>query len=237
MPTEANRPGTAYFVPGVRISKLGPFQRGAAPAQAVELPSDVLADVLQVEVTRVNTVASQFSVTFNNWYTTTAADRAAPERLGAREIQGRSQPLWPRYKYNDFSLLAFGDRLRIDFSYWLDASNSTTQDWVPMVAGPITDMRFTFSASEGAQVVVSGEDDLSRLKDKPQDRVELGRHCERTLVLRALDSAKYPITELAPPRVTPPPFFADESRGVSESIQDGQSFLDFLQKIAERLYI
>lgn len=239
MTAEAARPGTTYFAPGVRLVKLHALQ--GEPNRGTPVPADVQADVLRVEVTRVHTGGSQYTITLNNWYTTTAADRRDPDPLGAREVRVRDLPRWPRYKYNDFALLAFGNRLRIDMGYWpdpapgLDAAAVAAQNWVPMVAGPITDMKFTFSSGEGGQVTISGEDDLSRLKDKVEKRVELGRHSERNLVLRALAQAEFPLDDLAAPRVAWPAFATDESHGIDESIQDGQSCLDFLQKLADRL--
>src|SRR5438093_11937017 len=178
---------STYFVPGIRLRKL-PAQLAAASQPGTGLDADVIADILRAEVTLVSSGAAQYSITFNNWYASTATDRGGSKPVGLREVRGRTNgPLWPRYKYNDFSLLAFGQRLRIDMRYFPKArgtpgAGKTEEDdtstgaadpygCVPMVSGPITDMRFDFSAS-GAQVTVSGEDDLSRLKDRHEGRKE-----------------------------------------------------------------
>jgi hypothetical protein len=54
-------------------------------------------------------------------------------------------------------------------------------------------------------------------------------------VRRVLTRANYALTDLAPSRVNWPSFAEDDGRGLSETLQDGQSYLDFLQKLAERL--
>jgi hypothetical protein len=236
MPVAA-RPGMTYFVPGVRIKKLGPqLRQGAEPGD--DLPY-VAPDIARVEVTRVNTGAAQFSITLNNWYDSLPADRR--DGLREDELYRNGKPLWPRYKYNNLVRLAFGDRLRVDMRYWpdpapgLDAAVTSAQNWVPMVAGPITDMHFSFSVSEGAQVTISGEDDLSQLKDKTDDRTEFKKVSEKQIVLKMLAKANYPLQEIAPSQVAWPAFAEDDSRGLSESLQDGQSYLEFLQKLADHL--
>jgi hypothetical protein len=134
-------------------------------------------------------------------------------------------------------------RLRIDMQDWRDPSterqlhNDATWDktWVPMVAGPVTDMRFEFSSSSGARVTVSGEDDLSQLKDHYKTRKEFPEVPERQIVREVLKLANYPLTSVADPQVPWPSFADDGGQGIAESILDGQSYLDFLQKLADRL--
>src|SRR5262249_2715643 len=160
---QADRPGKTYFVPAVRIARLAP--RLSPGEQGDILPQDVLYDVTRAEATRVNTGARQYSPNFTNWYVATGTDRAdrsgagGPPSSGARGLgrpaaehellQGRN-PTWPRFKYNDFYLVRFGDRLRLDMRYWpdaepeADAATRSAQNWVPMIAGPITDIRLSF---------------------------------------------------------------------------------------------
>lgn len=228
----AGRPGISYFAPGVRIMKLDALQAGAQAG--TPLPGDVMGDVQRVEVVRSNTGASQYTIVLNNWYTTTAADRRAQASDGERELAGRSNPPWPRYKYNDFALLAFGQRLRIDLRYWPEGHDdqASPKDWVPMVSGPITDMRFGFGDS-GAIVTISGEDDLSQLKDRVENRQQFDEMGERALVERILSLANYPLNTIAPSTLEWPSFTAQA--GPAEAIQDGQSYLEYLQKIAEKL--
>lgn len=114
--TVAGRPGRSLFVPEVRLSKLGRTARGREPATVLE---DVHFDVVQTEVTRVNTGAGQFAITLNNWYDTLPADRRGGEQpAGRSEPRANGRPLMPRFKYNDFQRLGFGDRVRIDLRYW-----------------------------------------------------------------------------------------------------------------------
>ena len=111
----------------------------------------------------------------------------------------------PSYKYNDFSVLNFGQRLRVDMRYWPDPaadaelSKPATQahGWVPMVCGPVTDMRFDFTTESGARVTVSGEDDLSQLKDRLPTRKEFQKASEMQIARQVLKLAKYPLTSIA----------------------------------------
>jgi uncharacterized protein len=235
----AARPGASFFVPAVRIKKLGPLQ--AAAEAGDDLP--VLdGDVLRVEVTRVNTGVSQYSITLNNWFDSLPADRQDSRlQVTLREQLVNGRPVWPRFKYDSFDYFRFGDRLRIDMRYWPDPPADAglaargAHAWVPMVAGPITDMRFTFSAEEGARLTLSGQDDLNPLTDKTQGKTEFNKLSERTIVNRVLSLANYPLNRVAGSPLPWPPFAEDDGNGVSESLQGGQSYLDFLQKLAGRL--
>ncbi|HEY3857286.1 MAG TPA: hypothetical protein VGO67_23120 [Verrucomicrobiae bacterium] len=241
-----NRVVSSYFAPGIQVSKLKALSSGAQIGKALD--GDVLGDIIKAEVTQVCSGASQYSITFNNWNTTTAADRSGRNGSDdpipdARELSGVSQPRWPRFKYNDFSLLAFGQRLRVDMRYWpkpptdvqLSKPAAQAQSWVPMVCGPITDMRFDFTSSSGARVVVSGEDDLSQLKDRRESRKEFQKAPEIQIIQQVLKLAEYPITTIADSQVPLPSFVNDNSQGIVESILDGQSYLEFIQKLADRL--
>jgi hypothetical protein len=96
-------------------------------------------------------------------------------------------------------------------------------------------MRFTFGASEGARVEISGEDDLSVLKDKVDRRVIMDRLGEVNIVRQALARARYPLTSLAQPLASYPSFATNDSQGLREAIQRGQSYLELIQKLGERL--
>ena len=236
----ARQPGRFYFAPGIRIRKLGRTLQAGGEAGS-DLPGHIMADLVSAEVTLVNTGLSTYTLTLNNTILTTPHDRAdaATSDDDGGSSGSAAQP-WPRYKYNAFDLLTFGDRLRIDLRYWPDAPEDedpkqrASQDWVPMVCGPITDMRFTFAA-EGARIVVSGEDDLQPLKDKAPRRMPMSQLGEVAMVRRVLSEAGYPITEIADPRV-PYPSFADESsNGLNAVLQKDQSFYDFIQSLCDRL--
>ena len=243
-PSTPNRVVTTFFAPGVQISRLGALS--SQPTKGVPLPDGVLGDIVHTEVTRVCSGASQYSVTFNNWYTDTAVDRVSEEAAGTpmpstSQLSNDGQPRWPRFKYNDFGIIAFGQRLRVDMRYWPDVTSAAqlstptagAQTWVPMVCGPVTDMRFEFSSS-GAQLTVSGEDDLSQLKDHYTTRKEFPNVPERQIVREVLRLAEYPLTDIAVPQVAWPPFADDGGDGIVKSIAQGQSYLDFLQKLADR---
>ena len=249
---DITRPGTSYYVPGVRISRLSrQLPTDGVLDAGTEIDRDIRGDILQVQVTRVSSGPSQYKLVLNNWYLSTATDRAHETdeftRLGARETIDGQTGVWPRFKYNDFSLLAFGDRLRIDMRYMPEPAGDEAQrkkaskaEWVPMVAGPITDMRFTFGASEGARLEISGEDDLSMLQDKLTSRKAIEGRGELNIVRQALVKGVkppngYPLKQIAKPLVNYPEFATDNGQGLREAIQAGQSVLDFVQKLAERL--
>ena len=237
----AKQPGRFYFAPGIRVRKLGRTLQARGEAGS-DLPGHIMADLVSAEVTLVNTGLSTYTLTLNNTILTTARDRAdagtSDDDGGSGDVSS-AQP-WPRYKYNAFDLLTLGDRLRVDLRYWPDAPDDAdpklraSQDWVPMVCGPITDMRFTFAA-EGARIIVSGEDDLQPLKDKARRRMPMSQLGEVAMVRRVLSEARYPITEIADPRVAYPSFADDSSNGLNAVLQKGQSFYDFIQSLCDRL--
>src|SRR5262249_2716963 len=133
--TPGRRPGTTYFSPAVRIARLDKLSVGRE--QGALLPDDVLYDVTHVAVSRVNSGPSQYTITLNNMYLSTATDRAGAERrdtgtqpresAATRELLVKGRPAWPRFKYNDFHHLAFGQRLRIDMRYWPEQSSDPEQ--------------------------------------------------------------------------------------------------------------
>ena len=249
------RPGSTYFVPGVRIMRLGELRAG--PEEGVEL-TELNPDILRVEVTRVNTGSCQYCITLNNWFDTLPADRRAG--FGQRELLRGAQPLWPRFKYNDFSVLNFGMRLRIDMRYFpdpiqgLSETDKAAQRWVPMIAGPITDMKFTFASGEGARLTVCGEDDLRLLKQKNKKKVDywgVNEHDVITDVLRRVclpaftppqvsvcvepsgSCTGFPLP-LSEPGKPWPNFVTGPARALAERHEEGQSFLEYLQKFADR---
>src|SRR5205085_313374 len=99
-------------------------------------------------------------------------------------------PEWPRWKYNTFDLVKFGQRLRVDLRYWPE--HGAQGDWVPMIAGPVTDMRFNLGPG-AASVVVTGEDDLSALRDRREGRHEFEAQGEQRLVSSLLGLTDYPL--------------------------------------------
>jgi hypothetical protein len=246
--SDAARPGTSFYVPGVRVVKLSrEMKKDGERDEGTLLDKDILGDLLRVQVTRSSSGPSKYQLTLNNWYLSTAVDRAHDtdefRRLGARETIVGTNPAWPRFKYNDFSLLAFGDRLRVDMRYMPEPvddsavrAKNNNAAWVPMVAGPVTDMRFTFGASEGARLEITGEDDLSMLQDKSRNRKAIEGRGEVNIVRAALEKANYPLRDIAkPPLVAYPSFATDNSQKLCDALQKGQSALDLIQKLADRL--
>lgn len=235
------RPGQTYFVPGVRVFELGRVPRvgrddAPGPGQARELV-ELRPDVLSVEVTRPCTGSAHFCMTLNNWFDLLPRDR--PQLVGPPEQKIAGQPVSPRFKYNNLDVLDFGKRIRIDMRYFPDPepSLSTTdqqaQKWVPMISGLISDMRFTFSDQEGARLEVCGEDDLCMLKNKNPEKVDYWGRNEKEIVEDVLRRAQFPLP-LAKPAIPWPKFTEKEAKALAEAHFEGQSFLDYLQKFAER---
>ena len=218
-----------FRVPEVRLVKLGPLRAGPEPGTVLE---DVRGDLIKVEVTRVCSGLSQYSITLSNWHHSLPREREGGTPSTERNV------IFPRYKYNHFDLLSFGQRLRIEMRYWPNASARTddpqgeTKGWVPMISGPITDMKFSFSAGEGARITVTGEDDLHALTNKVKKKVQFKERGELAIVRALFETAKYPL-EIAAPLVKPPAFL-NSGAGISEAVEAKQSYFDLLKKIADK---
>ena len=232
----AARPGQTYFVPGVRVMRLNKMPHPGPDVEAQEIV-ELRQDIMSVTVTRPCTGAAQYCILLNNWFDSLPRDRSVG--VGPREEIVGGQPVWPRFKYNDFTVLDFGMRLRIDMRYFPDAGSalSTTdqqaQKWVPMVSGPISDMRFTFSDRDGARLQVCGEDDLCILKNKNPQKVDYWAVPEQVIVDDVLRRANFPLP-LAPPLIPWPTFTESSAKALAEAHFEGQSYLDYLMKFADR---
>jgi hypothetical protein len=222
-----SRPGYPYFAPEARLMRLS---GKAGAAEKGEEIADIRGDILRLEVTRVNDGAGQYSVTLNNWDDILPSDR--------KRLKEEGKPALPRYKYNDFQTLVFGTRLRLDLRYW--PSGRTEKEgggWIPMIAGPITDMKFTFSPQEGARLVVSGEDDLKVLQAKNPKKVRYSGKSEEGIIRDVLQRANTSIgTSLALKSTEGWPGFAtNDSQALAEAHLEGQSYLEYIQKFADRM--
>jgi hypothetical protein len=234
------RPGQTYFVPGVRIMLYNdPMPQPGSDVGRVRELTELKPDILAVSVTRPCTGAAQYCILLNNWYDSLPRDRAMGV-ASREESSPNGQPVWPRFKYNDFQVLDFGKRLRIDMRYFPDAdpSLSTTDQqahrWVPMVSGPISDMRFTFTDTEGARLEVCGEDDLCILKNKNPKKVDYWARPELEIVQDVLRRAKFPLPLVYPPTIPWPKFTESTGKALAEAHFEGQSYLEYLMKFAER---
>lgn len=234
----ATRPGQTYFVPGVRIMKLGKLRPGRE--DGVEL-TEAQPDILSVEVTLVHHGSGHYCIRLSNWFDSLPADRAQINgpRM-ANEVMIGNVPAWPRFKYNDFAIFQFGDRLRIDMRYFpdpavgIDPVTASSHRFVPMISGPISDIRFFFTEKEGNYVEVCGEDDLCPLKNKNPDKKDYWGATEKEILADTVKRANYPL----PIRFGPAglPAFTDQAaKALAEAHFEGTSFLDYLMKFAERM--
>lgn len=232
----AARPGQTYFAPGVRVVRLAKMPHPGPDVEGQEIV-ELRPDILSVSVTRPCTGAAQYCITLNNWWDSLPRDRS--QGVGPREEMKGGQPDWPRFKYNDFKVLDFGMRLRIDMRYFPDpdpglaTSEQQAQRWVPMVSGPISDMRFTFSDRDGARLEVCGEDDLCLLKNKNPAKVDYWARPEKEIVADVLRRANFPLP-LAAPRIPWPTFTESSGKALAEAHFEGQSYLEYLTNFAKR---
>ena len=221
---------------------LGPLAPGPdtnPPMKDLKELTELKPDILEVEVTRVCSGACQYRILLNNWYDALPRDRQ--KGLGANEVMSPStgEPFWPRFKYDDFKVFDFGDRLRIDMRYWPDPDSTLTavdasaQRWVPMISGPISDIQWLFSNEEGARVEIRGEDDLCALKNKNPKKQDYWARPEAEIVADVLTRANFPLP-LAPPLIPWPTFTGSQAQALAEAHFEGQSYLDYLMHFAER---
>jgi hypothetical protein len=224
----------------MRIMRLrDKFQCGTAdPGRELK---EIAYDVLKVEVTQTHTGPWHYCITLNNWYDSLPADRK--QGFGALErVPAGQDPTWPRYKYNDFQILNFGMRLRIDMRYFpkpdadFDSLARQQHDWTPMIAGPITDMKFTFHPEEGARLEVCGCDELCALKGHDGD-VDFWSVPVEDVIKKILDLAHFPCKEPCPsPSGAPrPPFLRSKNSKLAERLFATQTYLEYLQKLADRI--
>lgn len=236
----SDRPGQTWFVPGVRVIKLGKLKPGRESGEEM---TEVQPDILKVEVTQVHHGAGQYCITVSNWYDTLPVDRKAQQGpRHANEIVIGGVPAWPRFKYDDFSLFNFGERIRIDMRYWpgapegpdpADPIAAQSHRWVPMISGPITDIRFHFTEKHGNYVEICGEDDLCPLKDKNPKKRDYWAVPEKDICNDVIERAKYPLPiQLG---TTLPKFTEEEAKALAEAHFEGTSYLDYLMKFGDRL--
>lgn len=231
------RPGLTYYAPEVRLVALGELTGEGEEGRVLDQER---RDVLDVEVNLVHTGSGQYTIVLNNWQDTLTG-RRQEGRGGGSEAGAGAAPPWPPYKYNDFSTFRFGRRLRLDMRYWpehptgLNEAQAAAHTWVPIIAGPITDMRFSFAGSEGSRLTLVGEDDLYLLKKKSARKVVFRDKTEEEIIRAVLspEAANYPLS-WREPQIPWPDFFTDRSNAIADTLQEGQSYLEFLQKIAKR---
>ena len=224
-PRETPRPGSTYFAPDVRIVALGELRDQGEAGEDLELERP---HITSVEVTRVHSGVSQYSIVLNNW------NDALPA-----QPRSDNQRAWPPFRYNNLEVFEFGQRLRIDMRYWPDPATESVEPlraahrWVPMIAGPITDMRFSFPSGEGAKLTLIGEDDLYPLRNKMTEDRTLERN-EKEIIEDVLLLAVYPLPLQESDRWDRMGFFSNPSSRRSFQLNEGQSYLEFIEDIAKR---
>lgn len=217
---------TARYAPQVRLVDLATGKVvGATKGQGNEVA--IAPDVVSCRVTLTCHGVGQVQIVLNN----------------QRFVDGK--PVWPPWKYNDISAsnspstraeqglanLAFGRLIRVDFRYGAGT-------WMKMIVAQVNDMQFSFPASGGAQLTITGEDPLCRMKVKPTQDTNHERKQEEDIVGVCVNAA-YTGEATAKPSYT-----ADtEDRGAQGRTEPmrtlrhnkGQTYFQFVSEMAERL--
>jgi phage protein D len=219
---------TRYYAPQVRVVDAGNGDAlvGATRVQgAPGAPEMVHLDVVSVTVTLVNTGISQLQLVLNN-----------------QNFDADGKPTTPPWKYNALDKVKFGQRLRVDMTYG-------EQPWTKMILAQVNSLRFTFPASGGPQLTVTGEDLGCLLKRNPDaDKAYAAGHDEARIVAEVATRAQGPV--FAGTNVISGERDADgwiEFRGShiewptfsrqlpSVTHQKSQSYMKFLEGLAERM--
>jgi hypothetical protein len=215
---------TDVLVPEVRLVELRGLdaelskQRPDEQVQALHGLERETRDLISIEVTRHASGPGEYKLTLNNW---------DPYNAGRR------------HKYNDLAVLKFGQRLRIDMRYMGDTRidiydlDAQKTGWVPMIAGPITDLQFSFG-SEGSRISISGEDDLRPLKDHNEKKRPY-RSNEREIIKDTV-RARYPMPVEIPDIAADPFAFVTDNNPqnrINERHDEGQSYLQYIQKFLD----
>jgi len=186
--------------------------------------------LVSARVTLVNTGVAQLTVVLDNTRFQQQGDSILP-----------MQPPW---LYNALDRLRFGQKVRLDLSYG-DAP------WTKMIVAQINDMQFTFASSGPSQVTITGEDLLSRLKqkpsaDKPYPRGQTEEQIVRDVVTRSGNSdAPFAGSTVTNQTRDGNGYLANTGSAIewptitedlqSVTHQKSQTYLQFLQSIADRL--
>jgi uncharacterized protein len=217
---------TLLYAPQARLVDLETGAVVGATKATAQGAAIVSPDIVSAKVTLTNTGIGQLQVTLNN----------------QRFVDG--QPIWPPWKYNDFSKqrhdagastdglasIVFGKLLRLDLRY------GDTR-WVKMIVAQVNDLQFSFPASGGSQLQVIGEDILCRTKVKPREDKNYQNKQEEEIVQEIWNA----VFTQAPSR----PTFqildgAREDEGRTQPLrtlrhQKSTTYFQFMQEMAERL--
>ncbi|WNO11496.1 hypothetical protein [Teredinibacter sp. KSP-S5-2] len=168
----------------------------------------VHADIKSVRLVQTHSGVSQATITLNNQ---------------RHHADSPYNPLVPTWLYNDFDEIKFGSELKLQLGY--------AEQWQDMIVIRVTDIAFKFPSQGGAQVVIQGEDKLSLLKTNPDEdhRYRSPNAKELAMVRDVLQRAGGALT-LAGSAAEP---FSDSLNTITH--QKGQSYLQFIQSIAERM--
>lgn len=125
----------------------------------VDLSEEVVADVLDVQVTLDMDESSGFQLTINN----------SDERLlSLRRHLGRKFPT----KYSDTTLFDIGRRVHVELGYG--------PALLTLMSGKITALTVAFPESGASTLSVTGQDDFTEMRGREPEQTERTRHLEVT---------------------------------------------------------
>ena len=131
-------------------------------------------------------------------------------------------------------------RLRIDMRYFPDARRHAVHDRSAGAEVGADDLRARSPTCgspspirDGARLEVCGEDDLCILKNKNPKKCDYWARPEKEIVDDVLRRANFPLP-LAEPAIPWPTFTESAGKALAEAHFEGQSYLEYLMKFAER---
>ncbi len=233
---------TQFFAPRARLVDVA-TNKVIGGGLGGDPSSDPVLDLVSARVTLVNSGVGQLQVVLNN-----------------QIYDHNGLPATPPWLYNSLDRLTFGQRVRLELCYGDQITEVRSASsgpghrsgtrWTKMIVAQINDMQFSFPSSGGAQVTIIAEDLLSLLKRKPNEdkRYDAGQtesQIVSNVVSRAGGSPAFTGTAVSPgtrgddgwmeirgPLVAWPAITEDLP---SVTHQKSQTYLQFLQSIADRL--
>ncbi|MEO8550438.1 MAG: hypothetical protein ABI678_10705 [Kofleriaceae bacterium] len=183
--------------------------------------------LVSARVTLVNTGVAQLTVVLDNTI-----------------FDAQGLPKQPPWLYNALDRIRFGQKVRLDLTYG-------DGPWTKMIVAQINDMQFGFAGAGPAQVTLTGEDLLSRLKAKPTaDKAYARGTTEEQMVDDVVSRSQNTDTPFAGSSVTNATrdgdgYLANEGSAIewptiTEDLaavthQKAQTYLQFLQSLADRM--
>lgn len=216
-----NNLGRYYHAPQVRLL-IGDSGGGTEPivlpptSDANGVSHPVHADIEHAEVKQVHHGPSQVSIRLNNQ---------------RHEDTGKPKPVAPKWKYNAFDPLSFGQRMKVMFGYAIGTHQggpANSQENL-MLRARITDMTYDFPNTGGDKVTIKAEDALSLLNIRPSEDFPFDDKDEIEIVRQVLELSHSDLELVASPLEN----ISGTIRRLTHTKQ--QTYYKFIEELANRL--